>query len=92
MGGSQKAEVGGRKAVLRSQSSDLSAAPQTVTARVSWHPSAGATGYKVYHTASLAQPFTVAATTSSNSVTIAGLPWGAGFFHVTATNQWGESR
>ena len=63
----------------------------TVSGTVRWNPSPTDTGYKVYHTPDLAQPMTVLGTTSGTNYQFSGLPFAAGFFHVTATNQWGES-
>ena len=63
----------------------------TVSGTVRWNPSPTATGYKVYHTQDMTQPMTVIGTTSGTNYQFAGLPFAAGYFHVTATNQWGES-
>ena len=67
-------------------------ATKTVTATVSWNASSNATGYKVYFTPDISQPMTLLGTTSGTNYQFVGLPFAGGFFHVTAVNQWGESK
>ena len=65
--------------------------PSFVVVEVGWNPSSNATGYRVYFTPDLRQPFTVIGETSTTNMIFLDCPFSSGFFRVTATNLAGES-